>query len=145
MLALYVFKGPYNPNRRFQRVEQPFFQSSFKRNDNVDPFTFNGQIFEKLKYIYFKCKKVGHRIKDCIVQIAKENPNIIQSNLTTKHNSNDVGTCLYGVLCKKFHMSLLYDHSSRMVVLGPFQRQLKNNYIIFKPNYIITTSFIIVS
>jgi hypothetical protein len=88
---------------------------------------------------------VGHRIRDCRVQIAKEKPNIIQSNLTTKHNSSDVGTSLYGVLCKKFHMWLLHDHSNHMVVLGPFQRQLKNNYIIFKPNYIITTSFITIS
>ncbi len=28
-----------------------------------------------------------------------------------------------------------------MVVPGPFQRQLKNNHLIFKPNYFITTSF----
>jgi hypothetical protein len=27
-------------------------------------------------------------------------------------NSNDIGTSLYGVLCKKFHMSLLHDHSN---------------------------------
>ncbi len=70
---------------------------------------------------------MGHRIKDCKVQIAKEKPNIIQSNLTTKHNSSGVGTSSYGVFCKKFHMSLLYDHSNSIVVLGPFQRQLKNN------------------
>lgn len=93
MLALYVGKRLYNPNRKFQRVEQPFFQSSFKINDNVGPFTFNDQNFEKLKKKrYFRCKKVGHRIKDFKVQIAKENPNIIQSNLNTKHNSNDLGT-----------------------------------------------------
>jgi hypothetical protein len=49
MLALYVGKRSYNANRRFQRVEQPFFQSSFKGNDNVGPFTFNDQTFEKIK------------------------------------------------------------------------------------------------
>jgi hypothetical protein len=47
MLALYVGKRMYNPNRRFQRVGQPFFQSSFKGNDNVGPFTFNDRNFEK--------------------------------------------------------------------------------------------------
>jgi hypothetical protein len=93
MLALYVGKRPYNPNRRFQSFEQPFFQSSFKINDNVGPLTFNDQNFEKLKkYFFFRCKKVGHRIKNCKVQIAKENPNTIQSNLSTKHNSSDIGT-----------------------------------------------------
>jgi hypothetical protein len=55
-------------------------------------------------------------------------------------NSSDVGTGLYGVLCKKFRMSLLHDHYGCMVVLGSFQRQFRNNYFIFKPNYIIITS-----
>jgi hypothetical protein len=58
-----------------------------------------------------------------------------------RHDSNDVGIGLYGVLCKKFHMSFLHDHSDHMVILGPFQRQFINNYLIFKPNYFITTSF----
>jgi hypothetical protein len=79
MLALYVGKRPYKPNRRFQKVRQPFFQSSFKGNDNVGPFTFNNWNFEKIKNKIkcFSCKKVVHRIKDCRVQIAKEKPNII--------------------------------------------------------------------
>jgi hypothetical protein len=29
---------------------------------------------------------------------------------------------LYGVICKKFCMSLLHDHSDHMAILGPFQR-----------------------
>jgi hypothetical protein len=57
-------------------------------------------------------------------------------------NSTDVGTSLYGVICKKFCMLFLHDHSSRIVILVPFQRQFKNNYLILKPNYFITTSFI---
>jgi hypothetical protein len=105
MLALlHVGKRPYNPNRRFQRVGQPFFQSSFKGNDNVGPFTFNDRNFEKNKNKKkcFRCKKVGHKIIDCKVQIVEEKKNIIQSNLTTKHNSSDVGTGLYGVFAKSF-------------------------------------------
>jgi hypothetical protein len=88
---------------------------------------------------------VGHIIKDCKVQIVEEKPNIIQFNLIMKHNSNDVGIGLYVVLCKKNHMPLLHYHSNHMVVLEPFQRRLKNNNIIFKPNYIITISFITIS
>jgi len=49
-------------------------------------------------------------------------------------NSNDVGTGLYRVICKKFRMSLLHDHLGHMVIFGPFQRQFRNNYFIFKPN-----------
>ncbi len=45
---------------------------------------------------------MGHRIIDCKVQFVEEKQNIIQSNLTTKHNSNDVGTSLYGVFAKSF-------------------------------------------
>jgi hypothetical protein len=37
----------------------------------------------------------------------------------------------------RFYMTI----SSCMVVPGPFQRQLQNNYLIFKPNYFIITSF----
>ncbi len=47
MLALYVGKRPYNPYKRFQKVKQPFFQSSFKGNDNVCPFTFKDWKIEK--------------------------------------------------------------------------------------------------
>jgi hypothetical protein len=32
-----------------------------------------------------------------------------------------------GFFAKKIRMSFLHDHSSCMVVPGPFQRQLKNN------------------
>jgi hypothetical protein len=42
-------------------------------------------------------------------------------------NSIDVGTSLYGVICKKFRMLLLHDHCSCMAVFVPFQIQLKNN------------------
>ncbi len=57
-------------------------------------------------------------------------------------NSSDVRTSSYGVLCKKFCMSLLQDdHYGHMVILGPFQRQFKNNYLIFKPNYFIIPFF----
>ncbi len=59
--------------------------------------------------------------------------------------SSDVGTGLYGVLCKKFGMSLLHDHSGHMVIPGPFQRLFKNTYLIFKPTYFITISFIAIS
>jgi hypothetical protein len=56
-------------------------------------------------------------------------------------NSTNVGTSSCGVICKKFRMLLLHDHSGCTIVLVPFQRQLKNNYLIFKPNYFLTTSF----
>ncbi len=56
----------------------------------------------KKKKKKIKCKKVGHRIIDCKVQIVEEKQNIIQSNLTTKHNSSDVRTGLYGVFAKSF-------------------------------------------
>jgi hypothetical protein len=62
-----------------------------------------------------------------------------------KGNSSNVGTGLYGVICKKFRMSLLHHRSGRMLILKPFQTQLKNNYLIFKPNYFIITSFITTS
>jgi hypothetical protein len=45
-------------------------------------------------------------------------------------NSSDVGTNLFGFFCKEFHMSLLHNHFSHMVVFGPLQRQLKNNYLV---------------
>jgi hypothetical protein len=45
-----------------------------------------------------------------------------KNNIITTFNSNDIGTRLYGVLCKKFHMLLLHDHFARIVILGPFQR-----------------------
>ncbi len=38
-------------------------------------------------------------------------------------NSSDVGTSLYGVVCRKFHMSLLHDYSSCMVIPRQFQGQ----------------------
>lgn len=66
---------------------------------------------------------------------------IARSMKFKRHDSNAVGTGLYGVLCKKFHMSLLHDHFDRMVVLGPFQRQFISNYLICKPNSFRTTSF----
>jgi hypothetical protein len=47
--------------------------------------------------------------------------------------------------CKRFHMLLLHDHSGRMVVPGPFQKQFRNNYLIFKPTYFITIFFITIS
>jgi hypothetical protein len=37
-------------------------------------------------------------------------------------NSINIRTSLYKVICKKFCMLLLQDHSGRMVVLVPFQR-----------------------
>jgi hypothetical protein len=52
---------------------------------------------------------------------------------------------LYGVLCKKLGMSLLHDHSSRMVIPRPFERLFRNIYLIFKPTYFITISFITIS
>jgi len=61
--------------------------------------------------------------------------------ILTHNNSSVVETGLYEVLCKKFCLSLLHDHSGRMVIPGPFQRQFKNNYLIFKLNYFIITSF----
>jgi hypothetical protein len=45
-----------------------------------------------------------------------------------------------GFFVKKF-MSLLHDHFGQMVVLGPFHRQFKNNFLIFKLNYFIITLF----
>jgi hypothetical protein len=56
-------------------------------------------------------------------------------------NYSDIGTGLYGVFCKKFRMLLLHDHFGHMLFPGPFQKQLKNNYLIFMPNYFITTYF----
>ncbi len=49
----------------------------------------------------------------------------------------DIGFGLFGIFCKKFCILLLHDHSGCMIVLGPFQRQLKNNYLIFKPNFFL--------
>ncbi len=66
---------------------------------------------------------------------------IVRSVKFKRHDSSDVGTGLYGVLCKKFHMSLIHDHFDGMVIPRPFQRQFINNYLIFKPNYFIITSF----
>ncbi len=45
-------------------------------------------------------------------------------------NSSDVGTSLYGVICKKFCMLLLHDHFGHMIVLKPSNDNSK-----------ITTSF----
>jgi hypothetical protein len=47
--------------------------------------------------------------------------------------------------CKKFGMLLLHDHSGRIVVSGPFQKQFRNNYLIFKPTYFITIFFTTIS
>ncbi len=38
-----------SPNRRFQRVGQPFFQSSFKGNDNVVLVHLMTEILKKIK------------------------------------------------------------------------------------------------
>jgi hypothetical protein len=76
-----------------------------------------------------------------VVLATLNGPTIIRSMKLRRHDSNDVGTGLYAVLCKKFRTSLLQDHSNRMVVPRPFQRQFINNYFIFKPNYFITTFF----
>jgi hypothetical protein len=67
-------------------------------------------------------------------------PTIISSMKFKIHDSSDVGTGLYGLLCKKFHMLLLHNHFDHIVIPGPFQRQFINNYLDFKPNYFITTS-----
>jgi hypothetical protein len=68
-------------------------------------------------------------------------PAIVRSVKLRRHDSSDVGTGLYGVLCKKFCMSFLHNHIDRMVVPRQFQRQFINNYLIFKLNYFITTFF----
>jgi hypothetical protein len=53
--------------------------------------------------------------------------------------SNDLGTRSWfiWVLSIKFPMLFLHDHFGRMVILGPFQKQFKNTYLIFKLNYFL--------
>jgi hypothetical protein len=45
-----------------------------------------------------------------VVLATLNGPTIVRSVKFKIHNSSDVGTGLYGLLCKKFHMSLLHDH-----------------------------------
>ncbi len=59
--------------------------------------------------------------------------------LELKLNINGTPSIYMGFFAKKIHMSLLQDRFGHMAIPGPFQRQLKNNYLIFKPNYFITT------
>jgi hypothetical protein len=97
-----------------------------------------------------KCVK-GRQCKILITRIGKGWKELMNENkfkfgdellfILVFTNSTNVGTNLYGIICKMFRMLLLHDHSSHMVILVPFQRQLKNNFLIFKPNYFITTSF----
>jgi len=45
--------------------------------------------------------------------------------LELKLNINGTPSIYMGFFAKEIHMSLLQDHFSRMVVPGPFHRQLK--------------------
>jgi hypothetical protein len=59
-------KGHITPKGRTQKVKPPFLQQSFKGKDNVNPSTSNNPRFEppRKKIQCFKCKKMGHGIKD---------------------------------------------------------------------------------
>jgi hypothetical protein len=54
-------------------------------------------------------------------------------------NSSDIGTGLYGILCKKFHMLLLHNHACHM---GSFLDNSKDNSEITMLIYFIITFFI---
>jgi hypothetical protein len=54
-----------------------------------------------------------------------------------KKFNHDAGTHLYGILCKKFSMLFLQDHFGHIIIPALLQRQIKNIYVIFKPNYTI--------
>jgi hypothetical protein len=60
--------------------------------------------------------------------------NQFQWNIITKI----LRTGLDGVFCKSLVCCFLHDHFDPMVIPGPFQKQFKNNYLIFKPNHFIT-------
>ncbi len=115
-------------------------RSSLRRNDIhfmvlfTHSYKFNIKILKALNDMAIFTMKTMSITKCNILQIFISKSEVIS-------NSNDIGINLYGVICKKFHMSLLHDHFGCMVILGPFQRQFRNNYFIFKPIYFITPSF----